>query len=133
MTAFLTPTTWLFNSVKSERVEKSGSKSTHIVGVFSNHRDAKVALEELQEAGYPPHWIVLFTRNDRRNFWSPKLNINDCWDEKTFNFAGNSQDFFRQLFQRRKYLILVAGNGSNVNSAGKIMSRRCKYAKVWYF
>ncbi len=133
MTAFLTPTTWLFNSVKSDSVTKINSKSTHVVGVLSNHRDVKVALEELQDAGYPAHWITLFARDIRGYSWSPELIIYDCWNEKSFDFAGNAQYFFRRLFQRRKYLILVAANGSNVNSAGKIIGRRRKYARVWYF
>jgi hypothetical protein len=132
MTAFLTPTTWLFNSVKSEPVVTINSKSTHVVGVFSNHRDVRVALEELQNAGYPTGWISIFARDFQRYSKSP-LTINDCWNEKTFDFTGKSQAFFQQLFQRRKYLILVTANGSNVNSAGKIMDRRRKYARVWYF
>ncbi|MGF1542557.1 MAG: hypothetical protein ACFCU5_19285 [Pleurocapsa sp.] len=133
MTAFLTPTTWLFDSVKSEPIATINCQSTHVVGVFANHRDAKVALEELQNAGYPDRWITLFARDFQRHSWLPKLNIQDCWNEEIFDFAGNAQGFFRKLFQRRKYLILVTANGSNVNSAGMIMGRRRRYAKVWFF
>ena len=66
-------------------------------------------------------------------FFCTAITIQDSWNETKFEFTGNAKDFFRKLFQRRKYLILVTANGNNVNSAGVIMGRRRKYAKVWYF
>ena len=131
MTAFFKPKALLSDTVKSKKIEKNGSNSTHVVGVFSHHRDAKVALEELKDAGFPSNWITLFARDFRRYSWSPGLTIHNCFNEETFNFDRISQHFFRRLFQRGKYLVLVTGNGNDVNSAGIIMGRRRNHSKVW--
>ncbi len=133
MTAFLTSKALLSDTVRSAKIEKNSSNSTHVVGVFSDCRDAKVALEELREAGFPYKWISLFARNFGGYSWSPNLVIHNCFNEETFDFGGISQHFFRQLFQRGKYLVLVTGNGNDVNTAGIIMGRRRSHAKVWHF
>ena len=131
MTAFLTSKALLSSRVRSANIEPNDSHSTHVLGVFSDSRDAKVALEELRDAGFPSKWITLFARDFQRYSWSPNLAIHNCFNEETFNFDHIAQDFFRRFFRRGKYLVLVRGNDNDINSAGKIMARRRNHAKVW--
>lgn len=119
----------LENSNLPSFTKANTSSSAVAVGIFSHHRDAKVALEELVQAGFPPDWITLMARNFYRYSWLAGLNLSDRLDE--FSFNHNFQHFFQRLFQRGKYFVLVAGTENEVSSATTIMSRRPKHAKVW--
>lgn len=106
--------------------------SAHIIGVFSHHRDVKVALEELIEAGFPTSSIGLTARNCQRHSWLPEVGTNNCFDEEVFSFDRAARKFFQRLFQRGKYLMLVTGNERDVFYAGSIMGRRRGHSEVWH-
>ena len=112
--------------------QNESSDSTRIVGVFSHHRDVKVALEELTEAGFPTSSITLIARNCQRHSWLPKVDTNSYFDEETFNFNRSAREFFQRLFQRGKYLLSIAGDESDVIYAGKIIGRRRGHSAVWH-
>jgi hypothetical protein len=114
-------------------VQNSKGKKTRAVVVFSHHRDLKVALDELHDAGFSNHWLTLMTRNAQRCSWCAELMTENYFDAKKFDFSQAAQDFFCQLFRRGKYLVLISGNEQDVDVASKIMSRRQKHAKVWQF
>ena len=120
----------LENSSNSPSFSKTNTSSSPVaVGMFSHHRDAKVAIEELIKAGFSPNWITLIARNFERYSWLTGLNLSDRLDE--FSFNRNFQHFFQRLFQRGKYLILVTGTENEINSASTIMGRRLNHGKVW--
>ena len=111
---------------------ENSSDSTRIVGVFSHHRDVKVALEELTEAGFPSNLITLIARNCQRHSWLSKVDTNSYFDGETFNFNRAANEFFQQLFQRGKYLLLIAGDEPDVIHAGEIIGRRRGHSEVWH-
>jgi hypothetical protein len=106
---------------------------TRAVVVFSHHRDLKVALDELHDAGFSDDWLTLMTRDVQRCSWYAELITKNYFDAEKFDFSEVAQNFFSQLFQRGKYLVLISGNEDVVGTASKIMSRRQKHAKVWQF
>ena len=110
---------------------KTDSDLSRIVGVFSHHRDVKVALEELTEAGFSTNLVTLIARNCQRHSWLSKVNTRDYFnDDFSFNRATN--DFFQRLFQRGKYLLLIAGDEPDLSYASSIIGRRRGHSKVWY-
>lgn len=107
--------------------------STYAVIVFAHHRDVKVALDDLENAGFSDDGITLIARNAKRYSWGSKLTINNYFNQDKFDFNQVAQEFFLRLFQRGKYLILIAGNQDDVNAASSIMGRRQGHAEVWHF
>ena len=102
------------------------------VGVFSSHRDVKVAIEELLEAGITRDRFTIIARNWRDRDWLEDLTVYDYFDEQLFGTNSNCQHFFQRLFRRGKYLLSIAGDTKDV-SASAIMSRRRGHAEVWIF
>ena len=111
MKAFLESKASLSDTVKLEKaknnnylfsIENNSSKLTHAVGVFSHHRDVKVALEELRDTGFPLNWITLIARDCWRYSWSPGLSIYNYCDEGTLSFNQNSQHFFSAIASTRE-------------------------------
>ncbi|MEM8723610.1 MAG: hypothetical protein AAGE84_30745 [Cyanobacteria bacterium P01_G01_bin.39] len=115
--------------IKSE----SASNSNYAVVVFAHHRDVKVALDDLDNAGFSHDWISLIARKAKRHSWYPELKVNDDFEPAKFNFNQIAQEFFCRLFQRGKYLVLIEGDKYDVNSVSKIMARRQGHAEAWYF
>lgn len=113
-------------------VQNNSCNQTRAVVVFSHHRDLKVALDELHHAGFSNDWITLITRNTKHCSWCSELIANNYFEAK-FNCSQVAQKFFRRLFQRGKYLILLSGSDPDVDAASKIMSRRQNHVKVWRF
>ena len=132
MKAFLDPTASSNKIDSLKQSPKNELNSTRIVGVFSHHRDVKVALEELEDAGFPSNLIMLIARNCQRYSWSPAVTTSNYFSEETFSFNQIAQSFFQRLFQRGKYLLLITGNQSDLSSAGSIMGRRRGHSEVWH-
>jgi hypothetical protein len=114
-------------------VQKNRSNETRAVVVFSHHRDLKVALDELRDAGFSDDWLTLMTRDVQRCSWCAELMTKNYFDAEKFDFNQVARDFFFKLFRRGKYLVLISGNERDVDAASKIMSRRQNHAQVWQF
>lgn len=108
-----------------------GSNSARLVGVFSHHRDVKVVLEELEDAGFPASLITLMARNCQRYAWLPEIKLDNSFDEAKLGCDRDRQNFFQRLFRRGKYLLLVSGSSAELSSAGSIMGRRRGHSEVW--
>lgn len=119
-------------SYNPSRKIASSSNPSQIVGVFSHHRDVKVALEELTEAGYPISLVKLIARNCQRHSWLPEISTYDSFDDDAFASNRAAQNFFQKLFRRGKYLLLVAASGQELNSVSSIVGRRRKHSEVWH-
>ena len=118
---------------KSDRESiKANSELTHEVGVFINHRDVRVAIEELQEAGFSLDEITLIARRWRYG-WLGDLVICDRFEAASFGSNETAQNFFNKMFHKGKYLLLLKGKANEMNCAGAIMSRRRGHADVWQF
>lgn len=115
-----------------ELLSKKQSDLTHEVAVFNHYRDVKVAVEDLQEAGFPLSEITLIARRWRSD-WLRNLTIYNSLDETSFSLDEAAQNFFQKLFQRGKYLLLLTGRENEMNAAGVIMGRRQAHVKVWQF
>jgi hypothetical protein len=114
-------------------VQNNLCNETRAVVVFSHHRDLKVALDELRDAGFSDDWLTLMTRDVQRCSWCAELMTKNYFDAEKFDFNQVAQDFFFKLFRRGKYLVLISGNERDVDAASKIMSRRQNHAQVWQF
>lgn len=130
MKAFLNLSDPVSHSSLKETV--SNSELSQIVGVFSHHRDAKVAIEELTEAGYPINLVKLIARNCQQYSWLPEIDTYNSFDDDAF--AGNStaQNFFQKLFKKGKYLLLVAASRQEVGSVSSIIGRRRGHSEIWH-
>lgn len=107
------------------------NSTAHLIGVFSHHRDVKVALEELEDAGFPSSLITLIARNCQRYSWLPNIKLDNSFDEIKLGCDRATQNFFQRLFRRGKYLLLVSGNSTDLSSAGSIIGRR-RHSQVWH-
>jgi hypothetical protein len=96
------------------------------IAVFFHHRDVKVALEELKNAGIPLTWVTLIARNCQRHQWLPGLTICDRFEETL------CRQFFFKYFQKGNYLLTVQGTEDAIQFAAQILSRRRKHSEVWY-
>lgn len=142
MIAFFRPRA-LFTSTVKFRENKNKSllsvqnnskyQATNAVVLFSHHRDVKVALGELSDAGFSSDNLTLIARHARRYSWNPELIVNSYFDVAKFGFNQVALEFFRQLFQKGKYLVLITGSKQDVSVASKIMSRRQDHSEAWYF
>lgn len=132
MKTFLDSHTSLSSTLESGKIEKSDQNATHLVGVFSHHRDVKVALEELRDEGFPTNLVTLIARNCQRYSWLPEVTTIGYFNQEVFSFNQVAQNFFQRLFRRGKYLVLVRVNEQDVNSAGSIMGRRRGHAEIWH-
>ena len=141
MKTLINPRTLLSNIIKTKKEKssnylfpnKNNLNSSYKVGVFSHYRDAKVALEELEEAGFPLGRITLIARDCWRYRWLPDLIIGDRFEDESFGSNQIARHFFQRLFKQGKYLLLVTGKENDVNSACVIMGRRKGHSEVWYF
>ena len=111
---------------------KERSNPTLEIAVFNHYRDVKVAVEELQEAGFGLSEITLIARRWRSD-WLRNLTIYNNLEDISFGLDEAGQNFFQKLFQRGKYLLLLTGRENEMNAAGAIMERRQAHAKVWQF
>lgn len=109
----------------------ASSDPSQIVGVFSHHRDVKVALEELTEAGYPISLVKLIARNCQQYSWLPEIDTYDSFDDDAFAGNRTAQNFFQKLFKRGKYLLLVAANRQELSSVSSIVGRR-GHSEIWH-
>lgn len=112
---------------------KQGHNLTYAVVVYSHHRDVKVALDDLKNAGFATDDMILIAHNARRYSWNHQLMFNDYFDLKKFDFNHIAQEFFLRLFQKGKYLVLVTGEKADVKAISKIMARRDGHAEAWNF
>ncbi|MGV2831115.1 hypothetical protein [Myxosarcina sp. GI1(2024)] len=102
------------------------------VGVFVHHRDAKVAIEDLRDAGFPLNWIKLISRDCWRYHWLDGLHTCDRFDGQFFGTSDQCWRFFQRLFQRGKYLIAIEAPGHSLEYAEAILSRRRGRGEVWH-
>ena len=111
---------------------RASDNHSHAVVVFSHYRDVKVALDELNCAGFSGDCLTLIARHAKRLDYSG-LVTKSCFEPKRFDFNQIAQEFFARLFKRGKYLMLINGGKYDVDAASKIASRRRNHAKVWHF
>ena len=102
------------------------------VGAFASHRDVRVAIEELLEAGFNCDRITLVARHVEYHNWLDNLTTYDSFPEDLFGKNDIERHFFQRLFQQGKYLLLVSGENNDLKLAGTIMGRRRGHAEVWY-
>ena len=106
---------------------------THEVRVFDDYPDVREALEELELAGLDLGKIKLIAGDAWRCHWLGDLIICDRFDGKLFESDRNTQDFFRQLFEQGKYLLLLTGTQNELNFAHQIIDCCQVCSEVWYF
>ena len=132
------PKTLLSNDVEvichsnSSITENTNASINSEVGVFASHRDVRVAIEELLEAGFSCDRIALIARHAERYDWLDNLTVYDSFPENLFGTNNIDPHLFRRLFHRGKYLLLVVGENSDLKLARTIIGRRRGHAKVWY-
>lgn len=120
------------SNLSSKTTTTQAGNYTRTVGVFRHHRDAKVALEDLRDAGFPLNWIKLISRNCWRYDWLAGLHTCDRFDGKFFDTSDSCWQFFLRLFQRGKYLIAIEAPSNSLHYAEAILSRRRGHGKVWH-
>ncbi|MCU0537869.1 MAG: hypothetical protein MUD14_28625 [Hydrococcus sp. Prado102] len=103
-----------------------------VVGVFHHHRDVKVAISQLQDAGIPMGWIVALARDYRRYDLLSGIKVSDRFEEQLLDVAPGDRMFFYKRFQQGKFLVVVEGDENAIRFAGAIMSRRRGHSEVWY-
>lgn len=104
---------------------------THKVEVFSDYPDVVKAIEELELAGLNLGEIKLIAIDGWRCHWLYDLIICDRFDKDLFDSDKATQDFFQQLFEQGKYLLLITG--TELNFARQIIDRCQVPSEVWYF
>ena len=103
------------------------------VVVFSHHRDVRVALDDLRDAGFTSDRLILMARNAERYSWHRQLTTCNYFDVEAFDCSQADRDFFWRMFQKGKYLLLISGSRYDVDSVTKIVARRRGHAEVWHF
>ena len=141
MKTFFRPQTLLFENNRFEAVSynarliqnKCEGDVANAVIVFSHHRDVRVALDDFRNAGLISDRLILMARNAGRYSWHRELTAYNYFDVEEFDCIQADKDFFWQLFQKGKYLLLISGTRYDVDSATRIVARRRGHAEVWHF
>ena len=111
----------------------NSDRSTKAVVVFNHHRDVRVALDELYDAGFSTDCLTLISRRSLKYMDRVEIATSSNLNLEKFNFDRQSQEFFSRLSDRGKYLILITGSHSDIKAASKIVSRRRHRTQIWHF
>jgi len=114
-------------SVKQEGVGYSA------VAVFSHHRDVKVALDELNCAGFSHDDLALVARQAQRCQGYSGLICRSSFDDCQLGLESAARQFCVKLLSEGKYLLLVNGSKYDLDAVSKIVSRRHHRVEVWRF
>jgi len=112
---------------------KIDANSTHEVGVFSEYLDAINVLEELELAGLNLSRVKLIASDGWRCHWLSDLAICDRFEDKLFDCDRTAHDFFRQLFEQGKYLLVFTGTQPELSFINAIIDPHHGRLGVWYF
>ena len=90
------------------------SHHLRMMGTFPRLPEAKTALLELIETGYPIDRVTLFINDDDRHDWFPNLKVCDTLDYSFNRLAEDRRVFFQNCFNRGQYILMIDGTDAQI-------------------
>ena len=90
------------------------SHHLRMMGTFPHLPEAKNALIELIETGYPIHQVTLFINDDDRHDWFPNLKVCDALDYSFNRLPENRRVFYQKCFERGQYILMIDGTDEEI-------------------
>ena len=93
------------------------SHHLRMMGTFPHLPEAKNALIELIETGYPIQQVTLFINDDDRHDWFPNLKVCDALDYSFNRLPEDRRTFFLDSFNRGQYILMMDGTDIEIRDA----------------
>ena len=93
------------------------SHHLRMMGTFPRLPEAKTALIELIEAGYPIDHITLYINDNDRHDWFPNLKVCDALDYSFARLPEDRRIFFQDCFDRGQYILMIDGTDTQIRDA----------------
>ena len=90
------------------------SHHLRMMGTFPHLPEAKNALIELIETGYPIHQVTLFINDDDRHDWFPNLKVCDALDYSFNRLPEDRRVFYQDCFKRGQYILMIDGTDEEI-------------------
>lgn len=96
------------------------------VGLFSNHRDAELAMDDLRNAGFPLNQITLIAQHVEPQGFFAKLamRVRDRFDDMRMGLSDDRVRFYSDRIARGDYAVVVEGTEEEVRRAASILNAR---------
>lgn len=99
------------------------NRNQHAMGVYSNPRDAELAISDLRSAGFPLSQISLVSRNLERRQPFAGVDLHDRFDAMRYGVPVEQAKTYEERLGRGEYLVIVTGTGDEVRQAEPILNR----------
>jgi len=93
------------------------SHHLRMMGTFPHLPEAKTALIELLETGFPKNHITLFINDEDRHDWVPNLKVCDALDYSFNRLPEEKRIFFLDSFNRGQYILMMDGTDEEILDA----------------
>lgn len=99
------------------------NRNQHAMGVYSNPRDAELAISDLRSAGFPLSQISLVSRNLERRQPFAGVDLRDRFDAMRYGVPVERARTYEDRLGRGEYLVIVTGTRDEVHQAEPILNR----------
>ncbi len=99
------------------------NRNQHAMGVYSNPRDAELAISDLRSAGFPLSQISLVSRNLERRQPFAGVDLRDRFDAMRYGVPVERARTYEERIGRGEYLVIVTGTRDEVRQAEPILNR----------
>ncbi len=108
----------VYDAFETEAIKKPNENHyLHIMGTFPHLSEAKTAVIELIDLGYPLNQVTLFINDDDRHDWFPNLKVGDSLDRIFALLPKDRRLYFQDSFALGQYIMMVTGNESELHRA----------------
>ncbi|WP_319419384.1 hypothetical protein [Pleurocapsa sp. FMAR1] len=114
----------VYDAFETEAIKPNEDHYLHIMGTFPHLSEAKTALIELIDIGYPLNQVTLFISDDDRHDWFPNLKVGDSLDRIFALLPEDRKLYFQDSFALGQYIVMVTGNESEMHRAETVLRLR---------
>ena len=93
------------------------SHHLRMMGTFPHLPEAKTAVIDLIETGFPIDSVTLFINDDDRHDWFPNLKVCDTLDYSFNRLSQDRRTFFLDSFNRGQYILMMDGTDTEIGDA----------------
>ena len=109
---------------QTETVDTRENHNIYIVGTFPHLSEAKTALIELIDIGYPLEQMTLYINDDDRHDWFPNLQVCDRLDRNFSQLPQERRTYFQDSFDLGQYIVKITGTESELRHAETVLRLR---------
>ena len=122
---------WDTYDVESDTLAKNSEEYfLRAVAVFLNLKDAKTAIIQLTETGFPLEAITLYAGDNERHDWFPNLTVHNSLDRSFEHLPENKRVIFQDYLDRNAYIVAINGTQSELEQLKPVF--RSYHLEDWY-